>query len=146
MKAQEEDSSMDNSEILQEMANALYTKQSESGPDSLSIKEGDFLKAWWFDAEVNNGGFYQYFLNDYGADAPELIEALTRMKADKAALIARNALNLFGNCGPETNWDYWCDNLEDLLNKYKLELDQLNDQYYTREEDLYSCLLKYMRP
>ena len=49
----------------------------------------------WVDAEVNNGGFHQFFNNSSGDKTVETIVALTQIGATKTAGIVRSAAAMF---------------------------------------------------
>ncbi len=56
---------------------------------------------FWYDAEVGNGGHFQYFVNSAGAHRDEAIGALQHLGAHKAAEILRRAIDLIGGVPPE---------------------------------------------
>lgn len=60
----------------------------------LSKQERVILAVWQLEAEVNNGGFDQYFRNSAGEHAPCAIEALEEIGAPNCAAIVRRAVRL----------------------------------------------------
>jgi hypothetical protein len=64
-----------------------YEKQSEN--------QRIFSAIWGLEAEINNGGFQQYFFNSAGDAAPDAPAALRAIGAQQAAAIVAEALALF---------------------------------------------------
>ncbi|RLP24834.1 DUF4375 domain-containing protein [Mesorhizobium sp. YM1C-6-2] len=56
----------------------------------------EVVAAWWLTAEVENGGFNQYFDNSYGAMIDEAIRGLEMTGQAKFAASARSAKDEFG--------------------------------------------------
>jgi hypothetical protein len=56
----------------------------------------EIVAAWWLTAEVENGGFNQYFDNSYGAMIDEAIRGLEMTGQAKFAVAARSAKDEFG--------------------------------------------------
>ncbi len=57
------------------------------------------------EAQVNNGGFDQYFFNSSGGNAAATIEALDALGAHKTAAIVRRACAKFPGGMPPKDWD-----------------------------------------
>jgi len=55
---------------------------------------------WWLDAEVNNGGFNQYFFNSTGQFAKEALAGLTRLGAAEHAALTRQAIAVYEHRQP----------------------------------------------
>ena len=60
----------------------------------------EVVAAWWLTAEVENGGFNQYFDNSYGAMIDEAIRGLEMTGQAKFAAAARLAKDEFGGGVP----------------------------------------------
>jgi hypothetical protein len=65
--------------------------------DRLCFPERVFGLIWEFESEVNNGGFYQYFLNSTGALAPQVVDALNAVGAVETAALTEKALTQVGS-------------------------------------------------
>jgi hypothetical protein len=50
---------------------------------------------WWFDAEVCNGGFHQFFSNSTGVLAPEALEGLRAIGLAECASLLEAAIGMF---------------------------------------------------
>mgnify|MGYP003396363757 CR=1 FL=1 len=71
----------------------------------LSLAEQIVYCVWWLEAEVNNGGFHQFFLNSTGDLHEETVAALGAIGAEKTrTLLQRAAHEAFGMTVP-TNRD-----------------------------------------
>jgi hypothetical protein len=51
-------------------------------------------------ADIENGGFHQFFANDTGSMAPEIIIGLSLMKLDAASRVLEEAMKTFGQSYP----------------------------------------------
>lgn len=72
----------------------------ERDPESLTPAERTFLAVWELEAEVNNGGFDQYYFNSAGDRAREAAAALLAIRAEKAAAIVERANAVFAGGVP----------------------------------------------
>lgn len=109
---------------------------------ALSPPERVFRAIWELEAEVNNGGFHQYFLNSSGSLAPDAVDALRTIGADAMAGIVEHAIKIAGyealafddtrkaklDVGPE------------VLEK----LDELDQAFYANPDNLTVLLYKYV--
>jgi hypothetical protein len=60
--------------------------------DNESFPHKVFCAVWWLEAEVNNGGFSQYFLNSSNESAKFVCEALRTIGASETAAICERAI------------------------------------------------------
>ena len=79
----------------------------------LSPNQNIFRLIWDLEAEVNNGGFNQYFFNNSGRNAPYVPVALTAIGASECARIVAQAVALVEN--RSFNWQ------DDLARQEQLE-------------------------
>ena len=84
------------------------------------------------DADVNNGGFDQYFFNSRGEYNNSLIKALTAVNAPETAKICAKALDIISR-------GLLKDQESDLLNK------ECDEPYYEKSENLFSLIAEYAR-
>ncbi|QJE98236.1 DMP19 family protein [Luteolibacter luteus] len=96
-----------------------------------------------FEAEINNGGFDQFFLNSHGDHAAETAEALKRIGALHTAAILERTIARFPGGAPSRNWKTRQDQMLDEVSpdgeafreedkafyKYEDKLDQLMKAY-----------------
>lgn len=97
------------------------------------------------EAQVNNGGFDQYFFNSSGKYAHEALIALEEINAPKMASLLREAISIFPNSPiPKDTGDRreLMDGLPDsILNKW----DKLDEQFYKYPDDLTMLVIKYVK-
>ena len=102
------------------------------------------------EAQVNNGGFHQYFFNFGGNFAYETVDALTAIGAKQTAEILKNAIDAF-RCEIPGDWHdrqdlllskETDDDFEDILNdcdakfhEYNDDLNDLNYQYIMKNKE-----------
>lgn len=93
---------------LFQVSEAVWAREEEHGYAGLTDAERVFLCVWSLEAEVNNGGFGQYFDNSAGDHAADTPQALRRLGADEMAGLVERALAPFGAAGPpaerEARW------------------------------------------
>jgi hypothetical protein len=112
---------------------------------NLSTPERVFLVIWELESEVNNGGFYQYFHNSSGALAPHVVGALKTIHAKATADVVQRALNAVVNTIAS-----WSDDAQrqqqanQLSSETRQILEELDQEYYVRPEDLTPLLYKYV--
>lgn len=68
--------------------------------ETLPANAIEVIAAWWLTAEVENGGFNQYFFNSYGAMIDEAIAGLDLTGQSRFAAAARLAKAEFSNDVP----------------------------------------------
>jgi hypothetical protein len=120
--------------------------------DSISSKEADgvalapaeavFRCVWDVEAEVNNGGFFQYFFNSSGAGAPEAVAALRAIGANAAAEIAAKAIGLVDTTGWNDD-DRRQEAVESLDDGVRSALDYRDTAFYGYPDDLRGLLLTF---
>ena len=109
---------------------------------SLSPSEQIFILVWEIEAEVNNGGFNQFFFNSAGARAAGTAAALRRIGADRAASIVDRALSLFPD-GPPADLSVRQDLLEEMDPDVAL-FEELDREFLDYPDDLSALLYKFV--
>ena len=92
------------------------------------------------EAEVNNGGFWQYFYNSSGNFANEIIPALKKINAVNTAEICKNAMVVFDTpvlTDREERMDYIDENIRVISEIF----DECDTEFFKYEDDL--ALLRY---
>ncbi|MBU0997621.1 MAG: DMP19 family protein [Firmicutes bacterium] len=87
-----------------------------------------------FEAEVNNGGFDQFFTNSTGNYASETIECLKKIEALHTASLLREAIDTIASAKSE----------EDLA-EIEEKLDKLDDKFYEYEDNLEELQVRYIK-
>jgi Domain of unknown function (DUF4375) len=97
---------------------------------------------FWYQAEVNNGGHFQYFTNSAGAYRLEAVQALRELGAQQAAEIL--ALAILRVSGPEAPRPH---NIAEYAEQEaESGLRDLDSQYYKHaDSEVQHALLKYLK-
>ena len=100
---------------------------------------------WTLEAEVNNGGFDQYFRNTNGTLAPEALEGLKLLRAHKHAQLTANAIAIYAKERPELE-RLRAVELSPEAPVYE-DFESLDKAFYAigPEENLRQMRLKYIR-
>jgi hypothetical protein len=101
----------------------------EMGIEGAAEPERVLATIWWLEAEVNNGGFDQYFHNSAGDMAFYAAIALSKIGAHKMASITQKALDIFGSAGPPKDRTLRMNRLEEIQNKNEELYEQLIDKF-----------------
>lgn len=115
---------------------AARAREAREGYDALSGDEKLALCLGEMEAEVNNGGWEQYFLNSAGDHAHDAHRALEALGATTAAGILREAMKVFGKDGPPADRGAREQRLLALTEKQRATLDRLSTRYYARAEPI----------
>tara|TARA_R110002167_G_scaffold42935_15_gene130090 strand:- start:11557 stop:12009 length:453 start_codon:yes stop_codon:yes gene_type:complete len=119
-------------------------KYNQKGFQSLTNKEKAIFTIWWLEAEVNNGGFHQYFWNSAGDHALLALEALNNIGASKTANLLENALEI-GFSGSYTQERNDRQNILEINEDLKMDkLGALDSKFYEYEENFYEMLDAYV--
>jgi hypothetical protein len=79
-------------EILINLSESEKTRVGKESFATQSTPQKVFSAIWEVEAEVNNGGFAQYFVNSSSESAHFVVEALETVGAPKTAGICRSAI------------------------------------------------------
>jgi hypothetical protein len=82
------------------ISDLVFARYTKLGFEKLSPHEKVFQCVWGLGAEVNNGGFNQYYFNSAGDHAAETVKSLEVIGANQTANLVRRANMLFGEAGP----------------------------------------------
>jgi hypothetical protein len=126
------------------VSEAVWAREAALGVDALSPAERVFLCVWNLEAEVNNGGFEQFFINSAGDNAVETPAALREIGAAQAAVIAEEANGLFRPSGPPTDRDARAEALERLGGPATDALNALDARFYKYPDNLEALLRQFV--
>jgi hypothetical protein len=110
----------------------------------LSKPERVFRCVWELEADVNNGGFDQYFLNDSGRFVPYVVDALTTIGATKMASIVQSAIDAAGRGIRWEDDDHRQDRVIAFGQEIEDKLNKLDQQFFAYPDDLTSLLYSYV--
>lgn len=105
------------------------------GFESLSATERIVYCVWWLEAEINNGGFDQFFFNSAGNLYAETRDALTIIGAHKTRKLLESAAAVAFPAAPPTNRAER-NSLQASSDEAAEQLDDLDRRFYAYEDDL----------
>ncbi len=123
----------------------IQVKEGTEGYDALTPAERVFFCVWTLEAEVNNGGFSQFYLNSSGDIAADVPGALRAIGADHTASLVERANGLFGPDGPPAERDARQDRLEDLAESTEDDFEDLDQAFLEYRDNLSQLLADYMK-
>lgn len=112
--------------------------------DDLSHAEQVFLAIWELEAQVNNGGFDQYFSNTSGDTAFAVVDALKTIGAPEAARIVAKATSVFPGSSPPRDREQRQRLLNALPPEREAVLDSLDEEFYGYPDNLTELLYEYV--
>ena len=115
---------------LFKVSEAVWAREARHGITGLTEPEQIFLRVWNLEAEVNNGGFTQYFENSAGEYAVGTPEALRSVGAPEMAALVEQAMQPFGPSGPPANRETRAKAIEALPASARELWNSLDDQFY----------------
>lgn len=130
-------------DLLDNLTEAIERRVVERGYKALSSAEQTIHVIFRLEAEVNNGGFHQYYFNSAGDHALAAPAALLRIGARRAAALVREANEAFPEPGPSPQRETRIQQLEQLPAEGRFE--QLDDRFYQYPEDLQRLLAAFAR-
>lgn len=119
-------------------------KYESKGFDALNEKEKVIYTIWWLEAEVNNGGFHQYFFNSAGDHADVALASLKKIGAIKTATLLQKSIDIAFQGVLPTTREQRQKLLEIDEEKKENELNKLDDEFYLYSEDFYKMIDSYV--
>ena len=113
------------------------------GADALVFEEVVGVGVWLLEAEVNNGGFDQYYFNSAGDLAVPTVNALRLIGANRTASMLAAANAEFPNSLPPADRDTRQRALDEICETAKFAA--LEAEFYQEHEDLTALLAGYLR-
>lgn len=124
----------------------LWNK-TELGDDYENLTEAEktFIFVELLEAEINNGGFDQYFFNSSGDYTLETLESLERIKAHKTAKIVAQAFKIFPVQPIPKDNEKRRTILENIDKNISNKWNLLEDDFYANDENIGKLLLDYVK-
>jgi hypothetical protein len=113
------------------------------GFEHLSPPQQHYLAVFFYNAEVNNGGHSQYFVNSSGDHWKSALEGLKEIGAEERAGILQKATALFGAAGPSVDNDPRHRQLAAFSEEQDKAVDELDRKYYGCGENIEALLAQY---
>jgi hypothetical protein len=112
--------------------------------DTLPEPKRVFRAIWEFEAQVNNGGFHQYFLNTSAWTVPGISDALLAIGATATAAIVNDAIAVVGRNVPWQDDEARREKLAALPDIVRQELEGLDQAFFRYPDDLTTLLYQYV--
>ena len=101
---------------------------------------------WWVEAEVNNGGFNQYFWNSAGAFAHDAVDGFDLIGAPALARLTERAIAIRAKDEARMAAFEQRDTIEAFSESYEGNpLNELDDEFYKLEHDLSQTRQRFIR-
>ncbi|MBX3414053.1 MAG: DMP19 family protein [Pirellulales bacterium] len=113
--------------------------------EQLTRPEQVFFGVWELEAEVNNGGFDQYFYNSSGDHAFAIVDVLNEINAHQAAAIVRQAISVFNGGMFSRESAKRQEQLLALSEDAEEEFDSLDEEFFEYPDNLTELLYAYVR-
>ena len=97
------------------------------------------------EAEVNNGGFDQYFFNSTGDNATRTVQALETIGASKTASLLREACLKFPGGTPPTDISLRRKLMLETVSPKSDEFNYLDEQFYRYDDNIGELLHEFKR-
>ena len=116
----------------------------KSGWNALTAAEKHILAIEQLDAEVNNGGFAQYYFNSSGDNWQTAYEGLAAIGAEKRGQLMLATIEAFGNVKPAAGRSTRNSQLSKIVRKKEDPFNEQDDAWYAiADENLDRLMLKY---
>jgi hypothetical protein len=135
---------MDMNRILIGLSESDRTKFGKEDFSAQSIPQKVFSSIWALEAEVNNGGFSQYFFNSSGETAEFVAEALDTIGASNTAAICRRAIAAAFPAGLPPDPAAIRSAASDVSDKTEDKLNALDNEFYRYPDNLTELLFAYV--
>jgi hypothetical protein len=110
---------------------------------SLSERDRILVAIWGLEADVNNGGFDQYYFNGSGDQAWFAPTALRSIGAHHMASIAERANAMFGEAGPPADPDERQSALFRITEANEDAWELLDREFYAYPDDIAALLVAH---
>lgn len=136
---------MDKNSFLIDLSESDRTDFGRVVFNSQSEEQKVFSAIWKLEAEVNNGGFLQYFDNDRGETFGFAVTALQRIGAINCAGIVERAIRaVCGNAIP-ADADAWEPLVEGITDETCENLDSMDQEFFGYPDNLTDLLFDFVR-
>ena len=132
-------------EYLFSIVDGIQTRERTVGYESLAPVERVFTCVWTLEAEVNNGGFEQFYLNSSGDIAADTPSALRAIGAEHTASLVDRANAVFGPDGPPVDRDARTEVVENLEDSALEVFEEVDSAFLEYQDNLSALLAAYMK-
>jgi len=118
----------------------IHRRWKELRYEGLLPDERDYLVLWWLMAEVNNGGFHQYFFNSTADSALQAVAVLRSLDASETLGNLLRAIDVLG--GVDTFKTDWTARREQVSEIDPSAFDALDSEFYDATEDFMNLAIE----
>ena len=136
---------MDENSWLIDLSDRVVPRSWSEPFESLSEPERVFVAIWTLEADVNNGGFDQYYGNSSGDHAWFAPTALRAIGAETTAGIVEQANTAFGPDCPPASREAREDAIDALDEAVEEAWQRLDEAFYDYPDDLTGLLFRYVQ-
>jgi len=133
--------------VLEPISDYIQDKKGElTKGKTLSFGQKALYYWWYVDAQVTNGGFTQFYYNDYGKYVPTIIKGLKHIGDIKMAELVNRSYEIYLKENRKIK-DARQRGLEAFSNLYKeiKDFDNLDDEYYNLNDQTMKNIETYFR-
>jgi hypothetical protein len=129
---------------LSKIIDAVFERYWTLGYDKLGKPEQVVVCVYQLEAEVNRGGFEDYYFNPSGNLSQEAVAALETIRATRTAQLLRTMNQLFGPTGPPADPAKRRERLSALGAAATNKMDDADQQFYKDEDKLEDLLAAFV--
>jgi hypothetical protein len=129
---------------LQGFEQGIWSLEQKSGYESLPEHQRFYSAVLMCDAEINNGGLSQYFVNSSGDHWRDALAGFEAMGFKERLELFRKALSFFGKDGPSVDREKRQEQLSKLYQNNDAIFDSLESRYYESKEVLEVFMTKFV--
>jgi hypothetical protein len=111
--------------------------------EALSQRDQILVTIWGLEADVNNGGFDQYYFNGSGNQAWFAPTALRSIGAHNMASIAERANAMFGEAGPSRDRSERQSALSEMTSADEGTWENLDREFYAYPDDIAALVVSH---
>jgi len=135
---------MNKNKILIALSESEKTRYGKQAFAQQSAPQKVFSAIWDVEAEVNNGGFSQYFFNSSNESASFVVEALEIIGAPNTASICRKAIDAAFPAGLPGSAEAIRSVVENFSDEVLDKLEPLDKEFFAYPHDLTDLLFAYV--
>jgi hypothetical protein len=135
---------MDKNGFLIELSESGNTQLNKVDFDKQSVPQKVFSAVWMLEAEVNNGGFSQYFFNSSRETVHFVVTALEAIQAQLTADICRRAITTAFPTGLPSDLDAMRISASEFPSEVEEQLNKLDQEFYRYPNNLTDLLFAYV--
>lgn len=128
---------------LTEAFEDAYSRFTGNNFELLSVRDQILVTIWGLEADVNNGGFDQYYFNGAGNLAWFAPTALKSIGAHQMASIVARANAMFGETGPSQDPDTRELALLEITDADEEAWEELDRKFYAYPDDIAALLVAH---